>query len=211
MLKIWWLSWPQPHNALWIDPSYMAHGPRMPSALCAKNVNHLLLSTMAFTFAYKALPFGDEPPTGQNPVIPNSLRACLAASAHFFSELEAHAFLLRADIAFETTLPDLLVVKLALVNPPTVSSILPLNTRVLAPLPLATFFVGTFIALFFIAAFIAAFIAGFSAAFIAAFMATTFMAAAFMEVAFMAAGFMAADLGRAMVEIARKSKGQEQK
>merc|ERR1712060_35154 len=134
----------------------------------------LHLPRIDFTLAYKALPCALFPPTATNPLMFNCLRACLHASHHFFNALCANFFLLAADAALLTTFPLLFLVNVAFVKPPDVFSFLPLKTRALAPLPLATMltFFTFFIAFidFIEAAFIAfmpVFIAGLRAAFIA--------------------------------------------
>merc|ERR1712207_18607 len=96
------------------------------------------LPRMALVLAYKAFPCAVFPPTGQKPLIPNALRACLHASPHFFNALDAKAFFARADAALLTILPLLLLVRVAFVKPPTVFTFLPLKTATLASLPFAT-------------------------------------------------------------------------
>merc|ERR1711972_1081490 len=91
----------------------------------------------------RAFPCALFPPTAQKPLMPNALRACLTASPHFFNALPAKFFFARADAALLTIFPDLLLVKVALVRPPTVFAFLPLKTAALAALPFAmtlTFF-----------------------------------------------------------------------
>merc|ERR1711877_95294 len=122
------------------------------------------LPRIDLALAYKAFPCAVFPPTAQNPLTPNCLRACFTASHHFFNALCAQFFLPRADAALLTIFP--LLLNVAFVKPPTVFAFLPLKTAALALLPRAmmlTFFT------FFIAfiPFIAAFIAGLRAAFIA--------------------------------------------
>merc|ERR1712218_539780 len=94
------------------------------------------------------------------------LRACFIASIHFFSGLDANAFLARADAFLLTILPVLLFTNWSLVMPLLVFSLPPANTTARARFPFAILL--TFMAfLAFMAfitgvmAFIAAFIAGF--------------------------------------------------
>merc|ERR1719396_123106 len=93
---------------------------------------------MLFTLAYNALPCALLPPTAQKPLMPSSLRAALQASHHFFKALLAKSFLALSERFLLTILPVLLFVRLALVKPLRVFSLLPLNTAALARLPLAT-------------------------------------------------------------------------
>ena len=86
---------------------------------------------MALTLASNCLPCSPFPPTGQKPLIFNSLRACEQAMAHLF-------FLPLANLFLDTTLPALFLVKLAAVKPPDVFSFLPLRTAAFAPRPFAT-------------------------------------------------------------------------
>merc|ERR1712004_703035 len=114
------------------------------------------LPRMDLTLAYKAFPCAVLPPTAQKPLMPSSMRAFLVASHHFFSALCANRFLLPAERALLTILPDLLLVKVALVNPPTVFAFLPENTASLARLPFAmTLTFLTFIAFIAFGAFMA--------------------------------------------------------
>merc|ERR1719251_71608 len=112
------------------------------------------LPKMALALAYKAFPCAVLPFTAQNPVIPNSLRACFTASQNFFNGLDAYLFFACADRNLDTTLPLLFMMRVSFVKPPTV---------------LAFFFL-TFVAFMAAAAFmafipfIAAFMAGLRAA-----------------------------------------------
>merc|ERR1719203_1189219 len=125
------------------------------------------LPRMALTLAYSAFPCAVLPPTGQKVLIPSCLRACAVATHHFFNALCAKFFLPRAEAALLTTFPDLLLVKVSFVRPPTVFAFLPLKTAALAYLPRAT----TLTFLTFFMAFIAAFTAAFMALPLAAFIA----------------------------------------
>merc|ERR1712087_525078 len=80
----------------------------------------LHLPRIALALAYRAFPCALFPPTAQKPLMPNDLRACLQASPHFFNALPTQFFFARADAALLTIFPDLLLVKVALVRPPTV-------------------------------------------------------------------------------------------
>merc|ERR1712027_271920 len=95
------------------------------------------LPRMDLTLAYKAFPCAVLPPTAQKPLMPSCLRACRVASHHFFSALDANLFLLPADRDLLTILPVLLLVRVALVSPPTVFAFLPEKTASLALLPFA--------------------------------------------------------------------------
>merc|ERR1712214_217456 len=95
------------------------------------------LPRMDLTLAYRAFPCAVLPPTGQKPLMPSCLRACLVASHHFFSALEANLFLPSAERDLLTILPLLLLVRVALVSPPTVFAFLPEKTASLARLPFA--------------------------------------------------------------------------
>merc|ERR1719433_2240044 len=121
---------------------------------------------MALALAYSAFPCAVLPFTAQKPVMPSCLRACATASTNFFIAPCAHLFLLAAEAALLTILPDLLLIKESLVRPLTVFAFLPLKTAALASLPRATMLTFLTFLTFFIA-----FIAFF--AFVAAFM--TFM------------------------------------
>merc|ERR1719369_155842 len=139
---------------------------------------------MVFTFAYRALPCGVFPPSGQNPVIPRSFLAVLVASAHFFRTLPAKAFLLRIEAALATILPLLFLVSEDLDSPPEVFSFVPLKTEALAIGPTAILLTDFFFMAFLTVAFIAGllfFIAAFMATFLAAFMAAFFIGAAMIQ------------------------------
>merc|ERR1712056_121045 len=91
---------------------------------------------MDLTLASNFLPCSLLPPTGQKPLIFNSLRACATAWDHLF-------FLPRAEAFLDTTLPALFLTRLAAVRPLVVFSFLPLSTAAFAPRPFAillTFF-----------------------------------------------------------------------
>merc|ERR1712051_890106 len=121
---------------------------------------------MDFAHGVQRLPSQQLPPTATKPVMPKALRACFVASDHLFRALEAKLFLPCADADFATILPALFFTRDALVKPPVVFSLPPLNTTIRARLPLAILLITlAFITL----AFIAGFIAGFMAAFMAAF------------------------------------------
>merc|ERR1712045_971947 len=90
------------------------------------------LQRMALALTYNAFPCAVLPFTAQKPVMPSCLRACATASHHFFMALCAHLFLLRAEAALLTILPDLLLMRVSLVRPPTVFAFFPLKTAALA-------------------------------------------------------------------------------
>merc|ERR1719266_1080121 len=153
-----------------------ARSPTRDRPLWLAGVTHL--PRMALALAYNAFPCAVFPFTAQKPVMPSCFRACVTASRHFFNALVAHLFLPRAEAALLTILPDLLLISVSFVRPPTVFAFLPLKTAALAYLPRAT-------TLTFFLAFIAfiAFMAALTAfmPFIAAFMAlplTAFIARA---------------------------------
>merc|ERR1711992_210152 len=92
---------------------------------------------MDLTLAYRAFPCAVLPPTAQKPLMPSCLRACRVASHHFLSALEANLFLPSAERDLLTILPLLLLVRVALVSPPTVFAFLPEKTASFARLPFA--------------------------------------------------------------------------
>merc|ERR1719336_33006 len=97
----------------------------------------LLQFISAFALAYRALPVADLPPMATNPVRLRALRAFLTASAQALMPLLAKAFLARAEAALLTILPFLFLIRLALVIPLAVFSLVPRKTIALASLPLA--------------------------------------------------------------------------
>merc|ERR1740129_511853 len=99
---------------------------------------------MLLTLAYRAFPCAVLPFTAQKPVTFSCFRACFTASIHFFSGLVLQAFLLRAEAALLTILPDLIFISFSLP---------PRNTTARASLPFAILL--TFIAFIAFMAFIA--------------------------------------------------------
>merc|ERR1719238_1985477 len=67
----------------------------------------------------------------------SALRAARRASAHFLAPLVAYTFLACAEAFFDTILPVLFLINMALVMPLWVFSFVPWNTLVRARLPLA--------------------------------------------------------------------------
>eukprot|EP00413_Alexandrium_margalefii_P037975 CAMPEP_0204590578 /NCGR_PEP_ID=MMETSP0661-20131031/49870_1 /ASSEMBLY_ACC=CAM_ASM_000606 /TAXON_ID=109239 /ORGANISM="Alexandrium margalefi, Strain AMGDE01CS-322" /LENGTH=164 /DNA_ID=CAMNT_0051600621 /DNA_START=27 /DNA_END=518 /DNA_ORIENTATION=- len=84
---------------------------------------------------YNALPSALLPPTAQKRVIPKALRA--AATALPQASKLADLLFDAAEAALETTLPRLFFISLSLVSPPTVFTLVPRKTALLALLPRA--------------------------------------------------------------------------
>merc|ERR1739844_315316 len=117
------------------------------------------LPKIDLTLACKAFPCAVLPPTGQNPVMPNSFRAFLTASPKA-RNAGGMVFLARAEAALLTILPFLFLIKDSLVRPPDVFCFEPRKTRALRNLPRATllaalFFIAFMPFMLFIAAFMA--------------------------------------------------------